>query len=53
MKASEVGLGTPAREVGLQIGKRWFVEAEGAPDVGVVAEDAAQAFEIEGAVVEG
>ncbi len=53
VQAREVGLGAPAGEIGLQLGEGWFGEAEGFPDVGVVAERSAEAFEVEGAAVEG
>ena len=46
-QAREVGLRTPTGEIGLQIGEGWFGDAEGFPDVGIVAENVAEALEVE------
>src|SRR5271170_5991302 len=51
VEAGEVGLGTPAREMGLEIGKLWGRQVEITPDCLVVSFDVGKPLEVEGALV--
>jgi hypothetical protein len=51
VEAGEVGLGAPAREAGLEIGKLRGGQTKIAPDGVVTSFDVSEAFEVEGALV--